>query len=147
MSRDSREKRSSMNFIEYYIEIFIMISAVWAALLFYPRFTGIQLWKTVLAGCCSFCPLLMTGAALCRKMGYPGWSWEVLNILVVAFFTLTPLSCLIALIWNIVDVVRYSKKQTGSKEFWRAWGQLAVWIVFAAYLLFVCGPMILGIGC
>ena len=135
------------HFIEYYIEIFIIISAVWAALLFYPCFTGIQLWKTVLAGCCAFCPLLMTGAALCRKMGCPDWSWEVLNVLVVAFFTLTPLSCLIALIWNIVDITRYSKKTTESKEFWRAWGQLAVWAVFVVYLLLVCGPIIVGIGC
>ena len=126
---------------------FIIISVVWAALLFYPRFTGIQLWKTILAGGCSFCPLLMIGIALCQKMGYPDWSWEVQNILVVAFFTLTPLSCLIALIWNIVDIARYSKKPTGSRELLRAWGQQAVWTVFVFYLLFVCGPVIVGIGC
>ena len=126
---------------------FIIISVVWAALLFYPCFTGIQLWKTVLAGCCSFCPLLLTGIILWQKMGYPV-SWGILNnILVVAFFTLTPLSCLIALIWNIVDIARYSKKQTGSKELLRASGQLAVWTVFVVYLLFVCGPIILGVGC
>ena len=127
---------------------FVMISAAWTALLFYPRFTGIQLWKTVLAGSCSFCPLLMSGVALCQGMGYPVfWSWELLNILVVAFFTSTPLSCLIALIWNIVDIARYSKKQTESKELLRAWGQLAVGIVFVVYLLFVCGPVIVGTGC
>ncbi|MBO4649177.1 MAG: hypothetical protein J5806_13580 [Lentisphaeria bacterium] len=125
---------------------FILISAAWTALLLYPRFTGIQLWKTVLAGFCSFCPLLMIGVALCQKMGYPV-SWELLNILVVAFFTLTPLSCLTALIWNIVDIARYSKKPTESKELLRAWGQLAVWAVFVVYLLFVCGPVIVGIGC
>ena len=126
---------------------FIIISVVWAALLFYPCFTGIQLWKTVLAGCCSFCPLLLTGIILWQKMGYPV-SWGILNnILVVAFFTLTPLSCLIALIWNIVDIARYSKKQTESKELQRAWGQLAVWTVFIVYLLFVCGPIIVGVGC
>ncbi len=126
---------------------FIIISVVWAALLFYPRFTGIQLWKTILAGCCSFCPLLLTGIILWQKMGYPV-SWGILNnILVVAFFTLTPLSCLIALIWNIVDIARYSKKQTESKELQRAWGQLAVWTVFIVYLLFVCGPIIVGVGC
>ena len=125
-----------------------MISVGWAALLLYPRFTGIQLWKTVLAGFCSFCPLLLTGVALCQKMGYPiSCSWELLNILVVAFFTLTPLSCLIALIWNIVDIARCSKKPTESKELLRAWGQLAVWAVFVVYLLFVCGPVIVGIGC
>ena len=121
---------------------FIMISVGWAALLFYPRFTGIQLWKTVLSGFCAFCPLLLTGIILWQKMGYPV-SWKILNILVVAFFTLTPLSCLIALIWNIVDVARYSKKTTESKELLRAWGQLAVWAVFVVYLLFVCGPIIL----
>ena len=125
---------------------FIMISVGWAALLLYPRFTGIQLWKTVLAGFCAFCPLLLTGIILWQKMGYPV-SWKILNILVVAFFTLTPLSCLIALIWNIVDVARYSKKTTESKELLRAWGQLAVWAVFVVYLLFVCGPVIVGIGC
>ena len=125
---------------------FIIISVVWAALLFYPCFTGIQLWKTVLAGCCSFCPLLLTGIILWQKMGYPV-SWGILNnILVVAFFTLTPLSCLIALIWNIVDIARYSKKQTESKELQRAWGQLAVWTVFIVFLLFVCGPIIVGVG-
>ena len=129
------------------IVTFIMISMAWTALLFYPRFTGIQLGKTVLAGCCSFCPLLMTGITLCQKMGCPDWSWELHNILVVAFFTLTPLPCLIALIWNIVAIARYSKKPTESKELLRAWGQLAVWTVFVFYLLFVCGPMILGIGC
>ena len=121
---------------------FIVISAAWTALLFYPRFTRIQLWKTVLAGCCSFCPLLLTGTFLWHEMGYRV-SWELLNILVVAFFTLTPLSCLTALIWNIVDIARYSKKQTESKELRRAWGQLAVWAVFVVYLLFVCGPIIL----
>ena len=127
---------------------FIIISAAWTALLFYPRLTGIQLWKTVLAGCCSFCPLLLTGVTLCQKMGCHGSrSWELLNISVVAFFTLTPLSCLIALIWNIVDIARYSKKTTESKELPRAWGQLAVWTVFVVYLLFVCGPTILGVGC
>ena len=125
---------------------FVIISAAWTALLFYPRFTGIQLWKTVLAGCCAFCPLLMTGVALCQKMGYPV-SWEILNISVVAFFTLTPLSCLIAFVWNIVDIARYSKNPTGSKELLRALGQLAVWIVFVVYLLFVWGPIIVGIGC
>ena len=125
---------------------FIVISAAWTALLFYPRFTRIQLWKTVLAGCCSFCPLLLTGTFLWHEMGYRV-SWELLNILVVAFFTLTPLSCLTALIWNIVDIARYSKKQTESKELRRAWGQLAVWAVFVVYLLFVCGPVIVGIGC
>ena len=125
---------------------FIMRSVGWAALLFYPRFTGIQLWKTVLSGFCAFCPLLLTGIILWQKMGYPV-SWKILNILVVAFFTLTPLSCLIALIWNIVDVARYSKKTTESKELLRAWGQLAVWAVFVVYLLFVCGPVIVGIGC
>ena len=126
---------------------FIIISVVWAALLFYPRFTGIQLWKTILAGGCSFCPLLMIGIALCQKMGYPDWSWEVHNILVVAFFTLTPLSCLTAFVWNTVDIARYSKKTTESKELLRAWGQLAVWAVFVVYLLFVCGPIIVGVGC
>ena len=125
---------------------FIIFSAAWIALLLFPRFTKIQLWKTILAACCSFCPLLLTGIILWQKMGYPV-SWKILNILVVAFSTLTPLSCLIALIWNIVDVARYSKKTTESKELLRAWGQLAVWIVFVAYLLSVCGPMIAGIGC
>ena len=70
-----------------------------------------------------------------------------LNILVVAFFTLTPLSCLTAFVWHIVDIARYSKKPTESKELLRAWGQLAVWAVFVVYLLFVCGPIIVGIGC
>ena len=132
--------------IELYL---VIISAAWTALLFYPRFTGIQLWKTVLAGCCSFCPLLMTGGVtLCREMGYPvSWSRELLNVLVVAFFTLTPLSCLTAFVWNTVDIARYSKKPTESKELLRALGQLAVWTVFVVYLLFVCGPVIVGIGC
>ena len=122
---------------------FIIISAAWIALLFYPRFTKIQLWKTVLAACCSFCPLLMTVVASCQKMGYPvSWSWGLLNILVVAFFTLTPLSCLTAFVWNTVDIARYSKKNE-SKELLRACGQLAVWAVFVVYLLFVCGPIIL----
>ena len=121
---------------------FIIFSAAWIALLFFPRFTGIQLWKTILAACCSFCPLLLTGTFLWQEMGYRV-SWVIFDILAVAYFTLTPLSCLIALIWNIVDIARYSKKQTGSKELLRAWGQLAVWAVFVVYLLFVCGPIIL----
>ena len=121
---------------------FIIISAAWIALLFFPRFTKIQLWKTVLAACCSFCPLLLTGTFLWHEMGYRV-SWVIFDILAVAYFTLTPLSCLIALIWNIVDVARYSKKTTESKELLRAWGQLAVWTVFVVYLLFVCGPIIL----
>ena len=125
---------------------FIIISAAWIALLFYPRFTKIQLWKTVLAACCAFCPLLLTGIFLWQEMGYRV-SWKVLDILVVALFTLTPLSCLAAFVWNAVDIARYSKKQTGSKELLRACGQLAVWLVFVIYLLFVCGPIILGVDC
>ena len=120
---------------------FIMISVGWAALLLYPRFTGIQLWKTVLAGFCSFCPLLLTGTFLWHEMGYRV-SWVIFDILAVAYFTLTPLSCLIALIWNIVDIARYSQKNE-FKELLRACGQLAVWLVFVVYLLFVCGPIIL----
>ena len=120
---------------------FIMISVGWAALLLYPRFTGIQLWKTVLAGFCSFCPLLLTGTFLWQEMGYRV-SWVIFDILAVAYFTLTPLSCLIALIWNIVDIARYSQKNE-FKELLRACGQLAVWAVFVVYLLFVCGPIIL----
>ena len=127
------------------IVTFIMISMAWAALLFYPRFTGIQLWKTVLAGFCSFCPLLLTGTFLWQEMGYRV-SWVIFDILAVAYFTLTPLSCLIALIWNIVDIARYSQKNE-FKELLRASGQLAVWTVFVVYLLFVCGPIILGVGC
>ena len=121
---------------------FIIFSAAWIALLLFPRFTKIQLWKTILAACCSFCPLLLTGTFLWQEMGYRV-SWVIFDILAVAYFTLTPLSCLIALIWNIVDVARYSKKTTESKELLRAWGQLAVWAVFVVYLLFVCGPIIL----
>ena len=120
---------------------FIIISAAWIALLFYPRFTKIQLWKTVLAACCSFCPLLLTGTFLWHEMGYRV-SWVIFDILAVAYFTLTPLSCLIALIWNIVDIARYSQKNE-FKELLRACGQLAVWAVFVVYLLFVCGPIIL----
>ena len=126
---------------------FIIISAAWIVLLCYPRFTGIQLWKTILAACCSFCPLLLSGIILWQEMGYRV-SWVILNnILVVAYFTLTPLSCLTAFVWNTVDIARYSKKRTESKELLRALGQLAVWIVFVVYLLFVCGPIILGVGC
>ena len=121
---------------------FIIFSAAWIALLLFPRFTKIQLWKTILAACCSFCPLLLTGTFLWQEMGYRV-SWVIFDILAVAYFTLTPLSCLIALIWNIVDIARYSKKTTESKELLRAWGQLAVWAVFVVYLLFVCGPIIL----
>ena len=124
---------------------FIIISAAWIALLFYPRFTKIQLWKTVLAACCSFCPLLLTGTFLWQEMGYQV-SWEVLDIPVVASFTLTPLACLTAFVWNIVDIARYSQKNE-SEELLRACGQLAVWLVFVVYLLFVCGPIILGAGC
>ena len=118
-----------------------MISVGWAALLLYPRFTKIQLWKTILAACCSFCPLLLTGTFLWHEMGYRV-SWVIFDILAVAYFTLTPLSCLIALIWNIVDIARYSQKNE-FKELLRACGQLAVWAVFVVYLLFVCGPIIL----
>ena len=125
---------------------FIIISAAWIALLFFPRFTGIQRWKTVLAACCSFCPLLLSGIILWQEMGHRV-SWEILNISVVVCFTLTPLLCLTAFVWNVVDIARYSQKQTDSKELLRALGQLAVWIVFVVYLLFVCGPIILGAGC
>ena len=120
---------------------FIIISAAWIALLFYPRFTKIQLWKTVLAACCSFCPLLLTGTFVWQKMGYR-ISWVIFDILAVSYFTLTPLSCLTAFVWNTVDIARYSKKNE-SKELLRACGQLAVWAVFVVYLLFVCGPIIL----
>ena len=121
---------------------FIIISAAWIALLFYPRFTKIQLWKTVLAACCSFCPLLLTGTFLWQKMGYR-ISWVIFDILAVSYFTLTPLSCLTAFVWNAVDIVRYSKKTTGSRDLLRTLEQLVVWTVFVVYLLFVCGPIIL----
>ncbi len=114
---------------------FIIFSAAWIALLFFPRFTKIQLWKTFFAACCSFCPLLLTGTFLWQEMGYRV-SWVIFDILVVAYFTLTPLSCLTAFVWNTVDIVRYSPKTTESKELLRACGQLAVWLVFVVYLLF-----------
>ncbi|MBQ6599688.1 MAG: hypothetical protein IJH79_19235 [Lentisphaeria bacterium] len=124
---------------------FIIISAVWTALLFFPRFTRIQLWETVLAACCSFCPLLLSGTFLWQEMGYRV-SWVIFDILAVACFTLTPLSCLTALIWNIADIARYSKRNE-ARELLRALGQLAVRLVFAVHLLFVCGPVIVGVGC
>ena len=114
---------------------FIIISAAWSSLLFFPRFTKIQLWKTILAACCSFCPLLLCGTFLWQEMGYRV-SWVIFDILAVAYFTLTPLSCLIALIWNIVDIARYSPKNE-FKELLRACGQLAVWLVFVVYLFFL----------
>ncbi len=127
-----------MSFAIYYI----MIGVAWIALLFFPRFTKVQLLKTFIAGCCSFCPLLMIG----MEMGFWG-SWGCLDVLVVAFFLFTPLFCLIALIWNIVDIVKYARKKVELMEYYRAWGQMVIWVVFVVYLLFVCGPMIIGIGC
>ena len=103
---------------------FIIISAAWIALLFYPRFTKIQLWKTVLAACCSFCPLLLTGTFSWQEMGYR-ISWVIFDILAVSYFTLTSLSCLTAFVWNTVDIARYSKKTNpknccGHADNWRS---------------------------
>ena len=69
------------------------------------------------------------------------------DILVVAYFLFTPLFCLIALIWNTVDIVKYSRKKAESKEYLRACGQLMILAIFVVYLLAVCGPIIWGIGC
>ena len=125
---------------------YIVIGVAWIALLFYPRFTIMQLLKTVIAGCCSFCPLLLIGMSLCQgKVVFVSNVW--LDILVVAYFLFTPLFCLIAFIWNTVDIVRYSRKKAESKEYLRACGQLMILAIFVVYLVAVCGPMIWGIGC
>ena len=119
---------------------FITILIFWIALLFYPSFDKKQLWKTIVFGFSLFCPILLIGIILGQKIGY---DVHVLirNILGVSFLLYTPFICLIFFVWNIVDIVKYSRIKSQKTELLRALGQMVSFWILIVFLLLKCGPM------
>ena len=90
---------------------FVIIFVLWIMLLFYPRFSKKQLWKTVIFACCYTVPLLAEGISIAQKMQYQLDYWKLLSVLVIMTFLFHPAVWMICLIWNIVDIVTQTEPQ------------------------------------
>ena len=128
---------------------FVIIFVLWIMLLFYPRFSKKQLWKTVVFACCYTVPLLAEGIDFAQKMQYQLDYWKLLSVLVIMTFIFHPIVWLICLIWNIVDIVKNNKRESENavKESMRSWWQLLLTIIYMIVFLAIYFPPILGIGC
>ena len=128
---------------------FVIIFVLWIMLLFYPRFSKKQLWKTVVFACCYTVPLLAEGIYFAQKMQYQLDYWKLLSVLVIMTFLFHPIVWLICLIWNIVDIVKNYKceSENAAKESMRSWWQLLLTIIYMIAFLAICFPPICGIGC
>ena len=127
----------------------IIIFVLWIMLLFYPRFSKKQLWKTVVFTCCYTVPLLAEGIDFAQKMQYQLDYWKLLSVLVIMTFLFHPAVWLICFIWNIVDIVKNNKleSENAAKESMRSWWQLLLTIIYMIAFLAIYFPPILGIGC
>ena len=127
----------------------IIIFVLWIMLLFYPRFSKKQLWKTVVFACCYTVPLLAEGISIAQKMQYQLDYGKLLGLLVVMTFLFHPAVWLICLIWNTVDIVKNNKleSENAAKELMRSWWQLLLTIIYMIVFLAIYFPPILGIGC
>ena len=123
---------------------FVIIFVLWIMLLFYPRFSKKQLWKTVVFACCYTVPLLAEGIDFAQKMQYQLDYGKLLSVLVIMTFLFNPIVWLICLIWNIVDIVKNYKCE---RESLRLWWQLLLTISYMGAFLAIYFPPILGIGC
>ena len=128
---------------------FVIIFVLWIMLLFYPRFSKKQLWKTVVFACCYTVPLLAEGIYIAQKMQYQLDYWKLLSVLVIMTFLFHPIVWLICLIWNIVDIVKDNKLESedAERESMRLWWQLLLTIIYMIVFLAIYFPPILGIGC
>ena len=128
---------------------FVIIFVLWIMLLFYPRFSKKQLWKTVVFACCYTVPLLAEGIYFAQKMQYQLDYWKLLSVLVIMTFLFHPAVWLICLVWNIVDIVKNNKceREDAERESMRLWWQLLLTIIYMIFFLAIYFPPILGIGC
>jgi len=128
---------------------FVIIFVLWIMLLFYPRFSKKQLWKTVVFACCYTVPLLAEGIYFAQKMQYQLDYWKLLSVLVIMTFLFHPIVWLICLIWNIVDIVKNNKceREDAERESMRLWWQLLLTIIYMVVFLMTSFPPIIGIGC
>ena len=128
---------------------FVIIFVLWIMLLFYPRFSKKQLWKTVVFACCYTVPLLAEGISFAQKMQYQLDYWKLLSVLVIMTFLFHPIVWLICLIWNIVDIVKNNKceREDAERESMRLWWQLLLTIIYVVVFLVTSFPPIIGIGC
>lgn len=128
---------------------FVIIFVLWIMLLFYPRFSKKQLWKTVVFACCYTVPLLAEGISIAQKMQYQLDYWKLLSVLVIMTFLFHPAVWLICLVWNIVDIVKNNKceREDTERESMRLWWQLLLTIIYMIFFLAIYFPPILGIGC
>ena len=128
---------------------FVIIFVLWIMLLFYPRFSKKQLWKTVVFACCYTVPLLAEGIDFAQKMQYQLDYGKLLSVLVIMTFLFHPIVWLICLIWNMVDIVKNDKceSENAAKESMRSWWQLLLTISYMFVFLAIYFPPILGIGC
>ena len=128
---------------------FVIIFVLWIMLLFYPRFSKKQFWKTVVFACCYTVPLLAEGIYFAQKMQYQLDYWKLLSVLVIMTFLFHPIVWLICLIWNIVDIVKNNKceREDAERESMRLWWQLLLTIIYMVFFLAIYFPPILGIGC
>ena len=128
---------------------FVIIFVLWIMLLFYPRFSKKQLWKTVVFACCYTVPLLAEGISIAQKMQYQLDYWKLLSVLVIMTFLFHPIVWLICLIWNIVDIVKNNKceREDAERESMRLWWQLLLTIIYMLVFLVTSFPPIFGIGC
>jgi len=128
---------------------FVIIFVLWIMLLFYPRFSKKQLWKTVVFACCYTVPLLAEGIYFAQKMQYQLDYWKLLSVLVIMTFLFHPAVWLICLIWNIVDIVKNNKceREDAERESMRLWWQLLLTIIYMVVFLMTSFPPIIGIGC
>ena len=128
---------------------FVIIFVLWIMLLFYPRFSKKQLWKTVVFACCYTVPLLAEGIDFAQKMQYQLDYWKLLSVLVIMTFLFHPIVWLICLVWNIVDIVKNNKceREDAERESMRLWWQLLLTIIYMVVFLAICFPPIFGIGC
>ena len=128
---------------------FVIIFVLWIMLLFYPRFSKKQLWKTVVFACCYTVPLLAEGISIAQKMQYQLDYWKLLSVLVIMTFLFHPIVWLICLIWNIVDIVKNNKceREDAERESMRLWWQLLLTIIYMLVFLETSFRPIIGIGC
>ena len=128
---------------------FVIIFVLWIMLLFYPRFSKKQLWKTVVFACCYIVPLFAEGIDFAQKMQYQLDYGKLLSVLVIMTFLFHPAVWLICLVWNIVDIVKNNKceRENAAKESMRSWWQLLLTIIYMIVFLAIYFPPIIGIGC
>ena len=118
-----------------YIGLYVILWAAWIGLLFYPRFSKRQLWKTIISASHPvFLYLsLITGFGFFTATGKEG---EFLHLLIDIFLWIYILCKAAAFIWNVVDVITvfHLPKERRGNEFCRRIIQLILFVVTFVYL-------------